>query len=66
MRKNSNSVFRDGTGQNFLDQPGLLRHTRPARAHGKKLKPIAGMTNLFKWWVKFKVVDRKKKNGGPR
>ena len=22
-----------------------------------------GMVNLFKWWVKFKVVDRKKKVG---
>ena len=25
-----------------------------------------GMANLFKWWVKFKVVDRKKKNAGHR
>ena len=27
---------------------------------------IPGMANLFKWWVKFKVADRKKKKRGSR
>ena len=30
------------------------------------LLSTSGMANLFKWWVKFKVINRKKKNRGLR